>query len=145
MMSERAVWSEALRDLLSIIPIPRLSQDIHSMTASELKFEAVQLAHADSAWPEGEVSRDKVTRFPCKDMDVRRVLLLPGGEWILLFSVVGELRLYRWSDLGGPCVCYVEGHTKASHPDFEYNADIHLSSSSTGSIRLMITEACFDG
>lgn len=143
MMIERSIWHDALQDILRIIPVPRIQRSLLTMTAAECKYEAVRLVRKDATWRRGDVDPTDMRRFNYISIDVRRVLFVPGGDWVVTLLSDGTLRLHRWPDLGGPAV-YSTERSDADKPHFDYQVDVELSVSALNSIRALVWEYYFD-
>lgn len=140
MISERSVWDSALRDILDTIPFPHITRALPSMSTSSLISCTMRLIHQDLAFPApGPVGRHLLARYPDFG-DILHVLLLPGAQWVLVLTALGELRLYPFKTLVGLPTCYVEGHSDILPGMITYRAEMHLSLSSVGNTRILVSE-----
>lgn len=91
-MQERPVWHGALRDTLTIKPMPHLSRDIPFMSSEDMQRTCVRVARMDKTFSRAELSPYIEADF-CGH-DYTGITLLPGGERFVAVDSFGALNLH---------------------------------------------------
>jgi len=128
-MSERSVWLYVLRDILEVIPLPRLRHALPSMLSSELRGKAAMITRLDALWGRDTIHPANIESYRL-DLGVMAIEVIPGGDWVLKLFEDGSLHLHHRRDFAGPLAT-------ASRPnrpnwDFEGSAYMRRSFSSCG-------------
>jgi len=106
---ERSVWLTVLRDILQVIPLRRVLEALPTMSASELKEKAVLITRLDSLWSLESVRPVRISSHSF-GAGIRKALVWPGGDFILILIEDGTLQLYRYQEMTVPLVTVM-------HPD----------------------------
>jgi len=136
-LESRNVWQQALRDILSVIPLPALQQKIPQLTTKEIKMKTIIAARLAHIWSQKTVKPRMSRKFEC-DCDVACLRLLPGGKWLVVAQCDGSLGLYDISS-GAPelaiadlTLCDEDWHIDS------FSVDLRLSVSNTGEILVVL-------
>ena len=102
-MDERSVWSNALRDIMEIIPLPRLLHALPETSTREIRKQAILMARRDALWGHqpGPIQPAKVQQYQF-NYHLSSVAILSGGAHLVLMRSDGTLYLHRTGDLSGP-------------------------------------------
>ena len=83
-LSERAVWREALLDILEIVPLPQLTLTVPDMAASALRKHAIRMAKTEQGFNRNPTIIQSLkieTMFGW-------VQLLPGGKYFIATNFI---------------------------------------------------------
>jgi len=92
-----------LLDILEVIPIPRLVHALPGMPASELKRRAELMVRLEGLWNREVIIPKRVSCHKI-DLEVDRIEILPGGDWVLKLLNDGTLYLHHRQDMERPSV-----------------------------------------
>jgi hypothetical protein len=98
-ITDRAIWSLVLYDIMEVIPLPSIRHSISSMSADELIQKAILITRIDEVFRQEVINPTNITRHPLDH--IAKVEVGPGGQWMLLQSMDCTLHLYN-SNLEDP-------------------------------------------
>ncbi|KAF7979591.1 hypothetical protein HWV62_41896 [Athelia sp. TMB] len=141
MGESRAIWRQALEDILGVNPSPDISRRIPTMTAAQLRSRAVAALRMHNLWDTGnvEIPHKSITRLPCRE-GTARAELGPDGRWILTQHLDGSLNLWN-STMTNPPLATVAPPTIEGLPNREARSvcmGLLLTMSEEGQLALAI-------
>jgi hypothetical protein len=94
LMSERSVWLDALRDVLEVIPLPRLRHVLPCLSSSELRTKAAMISRLDDLWSRGASHPAHIESYR-PSSGIIAIEIMPGGDWVLNLFQDGSLHLHH--------------------------------------------------
>ncbi|KAI0087043.1 hypothetical protein BDY19DRAFT_995463 [Irpex rosettiformis] len=95
-VDSHTVWLSALNDLMNVKPSVYSTQDIQSMSATQLREAALRMVLVDRAYSSPELPHRKIKLLSRHVMspDYTQACLFPGGEQLLILSKDGSFEIY---------------------------------------------------
>ena len=97
-MNQRSIWLDALRDVLEVIPLPRLYHVLPDLSSSELRDTAAMISQLDNLWGRDTIHPAHIESDRPRP-GIIAVEIMPGGDWVLKLFRDGSLHLHHRQDM----------------------------------------------
>lgn len=78
--SNRLIWTEAMRDIISVKPMPRLSDVLPDISTETLIETVIRIARQDLTFSRSAIKLQEISRISTDNIDYAHLVFLPGGR-----------------------------------------------------------------
>lgn len=97
---------------MEVMPLRVIRHSIPSLTAAELKHKVLLAYRIDHIFRDQQIIHPKSVQAHSVEMNVNKVDISPGGEWLITVDGDGGFLLRDTQDISGPpgCAVYIPEH-----------------------------------